>query len=913
MVKKASEAKPNLLLRAARKERGWTQQQVADQIGASQSLNVSRWESGTAFPSAYYIEQLCRLFGKTVRELGLIQEEAVSKNDSPSPAAPLDQSAATPSLWTVPYRRNPFFTGREDVLKQLHDRLTTTQAAALTQTQAISGLGGVGKTQIAIEYAFRYREEYHAVYWVRASSRDALISDFVSLADQLLLPEANKQDQNIVVTAVKRWLDEQTGWLLILDNADDLGLVADFLPPGDKGHILLTTRAQATGSIAPSIMIEKMEQDEGARLLLYRSKLLALAAPLEQIREQERARAEAIVEEMDGLPLALDQAGAYIEETGCDLADYLELYRTHRKELLQRRSALRADHPESVASTWALSFVKVQHASPAAADLLRLCAFLDPDAIPEEIIIKGAAVLGPQLGSIANSSFQLNEAIQELRRFSLVKRDSEAKLLYIHRLVQIVLKDELHEQTRQQWAERAVRAVNATFPEVTFSNWKQCDRCMPHVWACAELIDQYRMSFPEAAHLLNQAGIYLRERGLYEQAEALLQRALATREEALGPGHPETATILNDLGRLYYLQGKYEQAESLLQRALMTYEQVLGPEHSDIVINLNNLAWLYMEQGRYAEAEPLNQRSLEIRKRVLGVLHPETAKSYNDLGWLYYLQGKYEQAEPLLQRALSIRQQTLGPTHPDVGESLNNLAILYYIQGKYEQAEALFQRALSIREQALGPEHPDVGQSLNNLARAMVNQGKYEQAEALFQRALRIREQALGPEHSFTAITLDNLGLLYQARGQYEKAEPFHQRALAIFEQVLGPEHPNTAIALHYLAQCYHFQNQYERAESLYLRALAIFERVLGSEHSRVAQSLHNLAQLAVVQGKYEQAEMLFQRALRIHEQALGSEHPDTSKVREEYANLLQTLVEKARITHLPDNVTGSAISLNKA
>ena len=351
MVKKAAEARPNHLLRAARKERSWTQKEVADRIGAPQSFNISRWEQGVAFPSAHYIQQLCLLYGKSAKDLGLLGEETTL---SSKPSTEEDPT----SLWNVPYRRNPFFTGREEVLKQIHAKLTTSQTDALTQTQAITGLGGIGKTQLAVEYAYRYRESYQAVLWVRASSRDALTSDFVSLADLLFLPEADKQDQNLVVTAVKRWLAGHTGWLLIMDNADDLELASDFLPSGDNGQILLTTRAQATGSIAPSIVVEKMEQNEGARLLLRRAKLLELAVPLEQISEQKRTHAEAIVKEMDGLPLALDQVGAYIEETGCDLADYLELYRTHRKELLQRRSTLRTDHPEPVASTLALYFLK---------------------------------------------------------------------------------------------------------------------------------------------------------------------------------------------------------------------------------------------------------------------------------------------------------------------------------------------------------------------------------------------------------------------------------------------------------------------------------------------------------------------------------------------------------------------------
>ena len=353
MVKKATQATPNYLLRKTRKECGLTQKDVADRIGSPQSFNVSRWEKGTAFPSAHYIQQLCVLFEKSPRELGLLVEEPVASSE---PSLQVESS----SLWNVPYRRNPFFTGREEVLLQLHERFTTSRTVALAQTQAISGLGGIGKSQIAIEYAFRYREAYSFVAWVRAASREALITDFVSLAGLLHLPEANEQDQNMVVAALKRWLVSHQGWLLILDNADDLELAVEFLPSGGNGHILLTTRAQATGSIAPSIAVEKMEQDVGTRLLLCRAKLLAPHASLDLVSMKERTQAQAIVALMDGLPLALDQAGAYIEETGCSLSEYLDLYRSHRQDLLQRRGALPSDHPQPVAATWALSFLKVE-------------------------------------------------------------------------------------------------------------------------------------------------------------------------------------------------------------------------------------------------------------------------------------------------------------------------------------------------------------------------------------------------------------------------------------------------------------------------------------------------------------------------------------------------------------------------
>jgi tetratricopeptide (TPR) repeat protein len=652
----------------------------------------------------------------------------------------------------VPFRRNPFFTGRTELLTTLHEQLNKDRSTALTQSQALTGLGGIGKTQTALEYAYRYRDTYNAVFWVRAASRETLIADFVSLAHLLDLPGRDASDQMLVVAAVKRWLEQHESWLLILDNADELHVLTDFLPGEGAGHLLLTTRAQATGSIATSLSVEKMETRESMLLFLRRAKLLAADEPLDNTSRITRAQVQRIVHELDGLPLALDQAGAYIEEVGCSLAEYLAVYERRRLDLLKRQSKLASsDYPYTVASTWSISFEQVEQECPAAAELLRLCAFLDPDAIPEAIIREGSTFLGSILASLATDPLLLNEAIQTLRRYSLIKRDPEAKVLNMHRLVQVVLKDGLDEQTKQQWAERTILAVNAAFPEASFANWSRCELYLPHVHACVGLIEEYHVSFPQAVRLLHQAGIYVRDRGLYDQAESLLQRSLEMSKQVSGPEHPDTAQLLNDLGWLYYHQGKYDQAETLYKRAL------------------------------------------DIRKRVLGDLHHDTATTLNDLGLLYENQGKYEQAEPLLQQALAIREEILGLEHSDVGESLNNLAILFYLQSKFEEAEPLYQNALSIREQALGSEHPDTAQSLDNLAVLYRCQGKYEQAELLHQRALAIFEQVLGPGHPDTAIALYNLAQLSTVRGEYEQADVFYQRALKIREQALGSEHPDTA------------------------------------------------------------------------------------------------------------------------
>lgn len=835
----------------------------------------------------------------------------------PTPVSPLEQHIpptllhaieSSPALWNVPYQRYPLFTGRESLLQHLRSHFASGRPIALNQSQALSGLGGIGKTQLAVEYAYRYRQHYQAVLWVRAASRDTLIADFVSMASLLHLPEQADQDQLRVVEALKRWLTQHTGWLLILDNADDLSMVAEFLPAGGEGHVLLTTRAQATGKLASSLPVERMDEEEGTTLLLRRAKLLAASAALESVAPAVYSQAQAMVRVLDGLPLALDQAGAYIEETGCSLSEYLELYQRRRSRLLARQSSLSSEYPYTVASTWSLSFQQVEQADLAAADLLRLCAFLDPDAIPEVILTAGASFLGPVLGPVAADTLLLHEVIQVLRRFSLLKRDPEAKLLNIHRLVQAVLKDGMEIQVQRQWAERVVRAVNAAFPEVTFAAWPRCQECLPHALACAEFIDEYHLAFPEAARLLYHVGWYLGERGHYAQAEPLLQRALTIREQVLGSEHLDTAAIFDRLAWLYTVEGKYEQSEALYQRALAMKELALGHAHPDIVVTLNSLAWLYLDQGRYESAEALLQRALTIKGHALGPEDRDMAETINVLARLHFLQGKYGSSEALLRRALAISEHVWGPEHPETAILFSDLAYLSRFQGNYEQSEALHQHALRLLEHTFGPGHPETAFTLDSLASLYVLQGKHEQAWPLYQRALALREQTRGPEHPDTASTIDNLALVCRAHGDYSQAEALHQRALAIREQKLGPEHPDTMVSLVNLADVYTAQQKYEQAEALYRRALAVREQVLGPEHPDTATTLDHLATLYQDRGQYEQAEPLYQRALAIREQALGPEHPDTVSARTRSTSLQEQIQQASgKTSHEPQPVLGGS------
>jgi tetratricopeptide (TPR) repeat protein len=285
-----------------------------------------------------------------------------------------------------------------------------------------------------------------------------------------------------------------------------------------------------------------------------------------------------------------------------------------------------ADH-EPVTITFSLAFRQLEWASATAADLVRACAFLAPDAIPEELFISGAAELGEKWAAMAGGGLNLVKVIGEAGRFSLIRRDAKGGMIEIHRLVQQVIKDEMDAGARRLWAERVVRGVNAAFPAVAnHEEWPLCEKLLPHVLEVARLIQEYGLEFDEAARLLNEAGYYCNERAQYTEAEPLLVRSLSIREKVFGLDHPQVAASLVNLGHFYDEQGRYTEAEPLLVRALNIREKALRPDNPDIAQSLSGLADLYNNQGRYVEAEPLYLRALSLLEQVLGPDHSDTSK-----------------------------------------------------------------------------------------------------------------------------------------------------------------------------------------------------------------------------------------------------------------------------------------------
>lgn len=460
---------------------------------------------------------------------------------------------------------NAYFTGREEILGGLHAHLTAGKQVALIQTQAISGLGGIGKTQVAIEYAYRFRKHYHDILWAPADSREILVASYLTLARRLRLREREEREQHKVVEAVKRWLREHKGWLLILDNVEDLGLVREFVPAPRRGAVLLTTRRAETKPVAQPIILDVMPDEEGIHFLLKRTGYLTKDASLDTISLHDMESARDIVHAVGGLPLALDQAGAYIAEVKCSLLDYLDLFKLKQKALLQRRGTVPSDHPLSVTATFSLAFEQAQQKNKASIELLKLCAYLAPDAIPLELVTQGAVYLGTIVEPAAADALQLDQTLETLQVYSLVRRDS-ARTLTMHRLVQTVLRDSMSQEGRQQWAKRALCAIDAAFPAVEHASWPMCERLLPHALLAAQYIETDQIIGEEAGHLLYKTANYLQARARYTEAEPLYQRALIIYEKVLGPNHPTTIIVRENYTKRSQGMGQKAQAEDVQEK-----------------------------------------------------------------------------------------------------------------------------------------------------------------------------------------------------------------------------------------------------------------------------------------------------------------------------------------------------------
>ncbi len=824
-------------LKVFRKRSRLTQRQLATSLGVHYNT-IGGWERGDTLPEN---KRMVLELGKWLRLDDLERRRLLEAS----------LTALAPH-WNVPFRRNPFFTGRERILETLHHYLRPDQVVPLaSQSCSIHGLGGIGKTQLAIEYAYRYSLEYTAVFWISGESMEQILASFLAIAELLGLPERQEAHQQRMVVAVQRWLCSHSKWLLIWDNLEEVELLRHYLPPTRQGGVLVTTRRHALGDVVQNAELPVMTQEEGVSLLMRRARILTTEVTREHMerlaasRPGEYRAAQEVVTTLGGLPLALDQAGAYIEATRCSIYDYLSLLQSSQLRLLEEYEGF-GDHPLSVPQTFTLVFEQLGRSDPAAVEIVTACAFLAPEAIPEAFFLEGAPHLGAPFEELAADPFAFHAALRALLGHSLILRDATTHTLSIHRLIQMVLKEQLPPMIRHDWVRRVTTTMASLFPaerDIEPDYWTVCEQLLPHALLCLSYDEHEYEDETLRLPLMCYVAVYLLNRARYSEAESLFVRAVQMGEKNPGAHYHLLAEALRGLGMLYYEQGKYERTEPLLKRALRILEQTVGPDHFQAVSSLNNLGRLYVEQGKQEEAGPLLERALRIAEQTPGLNH-HFATTLNHLGELYRRQGKYKEAEPLYRRALSIREQSLGSDHPQVASLLTNLSVLHEEQGKYEEAEPLQERALHIWKKSLGSDHPYLATACNNLGEIYRLQGKHEKAEPLIEHALRLWEETLGPDHRQIAMALDNLGNLYGEQGRYEKAELVLKRALHVLEQSLGPDHSDLAYPLVSLSGVYIKQCEYKQAESSYQRAVRIREQCLGPHHpkTQLARSaLHKL------------------------------------------------------------------------
>lgn len=651
---------------------------------------------------------------------------------------------ALPPIWNVP-RRNPNFTGRTHLMEALRTALTSGKPAALTQ--AIHGLGGVGKTQLAREYAYRFASDYDLVWWVQSEEAGKRAADYAALAQKLDLPEKDEREQPKIVAAVRERLEHLHRWLVIFDNVPHPDDVRDLLPRGESGHVIVTSRDPNWKGLGEPLQVVKMHRDDSVDFLLKRT------------GQSDAEAAHELAEELGDFPLMLEQAAAYMDSAGRTLGEYLGLWRSHREDVI-KRGVPTTDYDDTVATTWELSFQQVEKASAAAVELLYLCSCLAPDDIPRELITDGAEHLPETLAKAAKDPLLFDDAVAALRRYSLVEVDDGA--LSLHRLVQAVTRDRLSDEDRQSWGGVAVGLVNARFPQDSHDvrTWSECSRLLPHARLAVEHPGSEIAAQDAASRILNQMGLYLKGRAEFAHAQQNFERALEIAQTIHGAEHLHVGICLGNLGRLLYVLGDLARAKEMTAQALAILEKVHGPEHPHVATALSHLGMILDEMGDVRGARLMLERSLGILESIHGPEHFTVEPALNNLGLFLYKQRNLDGAESMFQRSLAISESTYGLAHPAVATALCNLSSVLQSRGDCEEAKAKLERALAIDEKAYGTGHPEVANDLNNLATILYDMGDLKGARVHLKRALIIFGNLMGVDHPKTQAIRRNLDSL---------------------------------------------------------------------------------------------------------------------------------------------------------
>jgi tetratricopeptide (TPR) repeat protein len=545
---------------------------------------------------------------------------------------------------------NPHLVGRDGLLDTVERQLTPKESHP--RIAVLWGLGGVGKTQVASAYAYRRADDTDVVWWVQAQSEATIIGDYVALGRVLGLPEAGIEDQAEVATIVIHWLEQSNlSWLLIFDNAEHHDAIHRFIPGLGNGQVIVTSTSPDWGAMASRrYRVRELSTEHAANYLEMRCGF------------GHRASAEKLAAALGGLPLALAQAAAFMDTTGTSIAGYVDLFTEHRMRVLDAPGAP-VDHRLTVTATWEVALMRVREQSPAAIELLSLCAFLAPERIPIDLMAAHRDVLPNHLQVALADKFAMTLTVGALHAYSFAEIVDD-RAISIHRLVQEAARNQLDTEERIAWRSFAVHVIDAAFPHDARDprEWETCARLLSHAEMATSYLDGLGAGGEvnqATGNLLERVGWYLRERALFGDARKAFERALSIVEMVHGPDHPDVAIQLNNLAGVLRDQGDYAGARERFERALAIGERTLGPDHPDVAIRLSNLALVFEEGG-----DPL--ASAQIRWRLLSTMrqHPPSyaeGVAFHRLGGLAFALDRPESGLGLLA-ATYIIDHRLGHT-----------------------------------------------------------------------------------------------------------------------------------------------------------------------------------------------------------------------------------------------------------
>lgn len=815
-----------------------------------------------------------------------------------------------PGAGILPRPASHRFMGRNEELTQLRDLLTYGGEAAVTQSgsRAVHGLGGVGKSALALHYAHRFRHEYSLVWWITAESADHIQTGLAALAQHLCPQWATSADQDARAAWATLWLQWHSGWLIIFDNVEDPNDLSSYWGTLTRGHRIATSR-KATGwhQISPTMPLGLLDPVSATDLLC------TLALNGKSPRLEQREQAEELAKDLGYLPLALEQAGAYLHQTGGDIA----AYRTDLGLLLDDASD-GIDPERTIARIWKQTLKAIAVRNPLSVTLLQAIAWLAPDAIPRALL----SPLSPDLRA-------LNDALGVLHAYSMINF-SAAGELGVHRLVQAVLRASPSDQTDSpsglREAEHLIGEILYPAGVDELAPAEHWEHAITHILALAsntpalhtsdqvgdlyEPVASYMYDQSQSARAVPLYRILLAHReatlgkshpdtlgsrinlaaahqaaGNLRQALPIFETTLAQCEEVLGIDHPQTLIASNNLGYAYEAAGNVEQALSLHKATLAKRTNILGATHPQTLTSLNNLAFAYEASGNLGEAVPLYRDSLVAHEQVLGDMHPQTLHSRFNLARACLEAGNVTEALDLHKEALAQRELVLGDIHPKTLDSRNDLARAYQAAGDLRKAISLHKATLIQRQQVLGDVHPDTFQSINNLAFAYQENGDFELAVQSFQASLVNSVKALGDTHPTTLRLRANLAFTYQQMKDLEHALPLLKVVLTQREKVLSDTHPEILFSRHNLASAYQESGNPRQAIELHHINLPQCERVLGKTHGLTLQARQSLALAYEEVGDFNRAISLLEKTLSDSKEMLGGAHVNTIAVQNRLAS----------------------------